>query len=650
MTTVHDAQTMMDRRRRGLGRNAAAPALLALGALLLSSCGAGVSTELTLEDESSGTRTMHATIASEELEDEEITVDGIEGVIADHIPDGLEYEGSELSERDDGEYVQTTFSLPFESVEGYEENADALLQAGGVDVDAEVTFDVPDSALVSGLTLEENFTSSELLAWLPEALVAEGLVDESDQSSVLDSDEGSEVTFDGETYEVSSSRISVEDVQDDGFTQLGVEAVMHEDGGYTGTIRFFADEVMSNVRKERVDSYFDEATPEGAELSRGVPESSGFPDGMTLSFEASDLEALNAALQTATGSEDTGLSVEEAAADQDPTRFLLDVSGQVDGSASASPDARTPSFRVVLPQEWELPEEQASSGASITVDDAGVPTVEAQGETFSATLERSVPLQDVQVETALGFLGGITQTYTFTASGEAVDQVGDAFETLLAPPESVGSLESSQDDGGDTVYTVTVDGEDAEDLTEQLQEWLPGATVAVDRSGDFTLTPSYTVDVFLPLSETLLPSGVTGSYEQVLDLPATHSYQEEEFPAGGADISDGTLTVGGDVGASAEMRESYTATGAGFTLTSLVVLASILLVVAVLVVLLVVFRRRVTSLVGGVAARGRHAASASGAAAAAGPAGGPADDPAQDSAEPLSEAEWRRRFTEADLH
>ncbi|MDT0993988.1 hypothetical protein RNI12_32705, partial [Pseudomonas aeruginosa] len=76
--------------------------------------------------------------------------------------------------------------------------------------------------LVNGVVGKENFTSHDLLEWLPDGLEQNGIVDSGNVGNVLDSENNMTLTIGGKNF-TSQTPLDIEHVADNGFDQVVVQ-------------------------------------------------------------------------------------------------------------------------------------------------------------------------------------------------------------------------------------------------------------------------------------------------------------------------------------------------------------------------------------------------------------------------------------------
>lgn len=546
---------------------------LAIAALFLSACSAQVNSVISLDPELSGTRTITATLEKSDSDGDYISggFEAVEATAKEHVPEGLTYEGLE----DDGTHVTMTFTLAFDSVDDYRSTVTSLLADEEYGFEPEITIAVPDSPLVSGIEVEENFSSSDLLEWLAAALVEDGVVDESNRYSILEAGE-STVDFDGTSYEAGSGNAVVSEVQDYGFARIDAVTTLNDDGSYEQFLTFVQDTELTDDVKAAVSAFFDSTGLADQVTDQSV---GGYQGGeWNITHQADNVEDLNAFTSKFLGGP-AELTVETAPEEDNPTTFRTVVDGAYDCSAVCSPSGEGLNHTMHFPSNWAV---QDAADGLLGVDQSEA-FLEARFRSLVVT--HSVPLASVHVATDIGLNQSVKQTFTFGASTANVQQVGDAFEKLLRPADGIGSFSVSESDE-ETVYTTVVESGSTEEHNDKLGQYISGAAVEIYLPEGVAFWPDYQVELYLPLEETLLQSG-TESASSTLALPMFHTLSSAIDASGNMVGGDGQLTVEG-----LSESSSVTAYATGPTLAFWVFWAVIALVVLLAVVAAVVFRRQ----------------------------------------------------------
>ncbi len=458
-----------EQRRRPALRRRATILFVALCAAVLAACGAKIDTVFTLEEDESGSREMTLSLSQDDFAElTEGDARALERSIADHVPDELGFDG--LDEDDGG--LTTTFTLGFDSEQDYLEKVRAVLEAGGVATTPRITLTAQDTAFIDGGIVTENFTSYELLTWLPDGLVADGLIDEQQRSVVLDSAGETVVRYDGKERE-SYQPIRFESVRDHGLRGVDMRTVLLEDGGFEREITYEADAEIYESREAEYDAFFD-----GLALDEGdLTQQRYLGDAISwhLRFTAADEAELAAATAAALGGGQATLSVTEEPSGDQPTTVTTTVIDDADCSALCSPHGAGLSDTLVVPETWGLEDDTYWRSER---DEPGMRAVEVTPSPEGIVFRRHLPVDAVVVETALHHGGGITQTLHVAVPSENVALAGDGFDELLTPPAALGSL--AVDEGEETTtYAVTLEADDPDQYNAAIADYLPGAGLAL---------------------------------------------------------------------------------------------------------------------------------------------------------------------------
>lgn len=550
--------------------------LVVLCTAILTACsGAQINTDLDLKDAQSGSRVMKLTLDKDADNDEYVKggLPAVEKSIKENLPKDLEFSGV----KQEGDKRVGTFTLKFDSIADYQEKAQNLLDAAGSDKKAEINIANNESGLVQGKTVEENFTSKDLLGWIPEALAADGVIDKNNKSSVFGSTGDTTVEFAGEKLKVSSpsSSIKVSNVRDNGFSSVNVIADLREDSKTKGTVLMGSSESLSAAKEKKIQEYFDSALPDGAEvkdLSKDSVDSGSFSSashGRAVIFDASSMDEFSQKLGKILGSDQVSLKLEEHVSEENPTKVTSSLKGSLNCLAICSPEASRPQLEALVPDNWNV--NTGSSKASDGYVSAGTHSALATDTPFSIDFEYAIPLQTAEMVTDLKLGGGAKTTFTYTAFTGDVERAGDGFRALLDPGDN-GEFEQSDKDGV-TTFKATIEGSDPEDYTSKVSQYIPGASLDVTKDKGFSLWPRYGVNLNLPISQSKLDGGVNGGFAQGLNLPAMNKFVDEQPPSASTDFKiDGKSAVFTQDTYSPETGESISLIAKGPGIGSLIIL------------------------------------------------------------------------------
>ena len=603
--------------------------LLTIAALILSACGAKIETQLGLESAEKGTRTM---LVSFNLKDNKDKIKGgseaLDASVRKHLPEGLEYGGIQT----DGDKARATFTIPFSSVDEYRTKVASILKAAGSKTEPTVTILNTEQGLVQGIQVKENFSSKDLLEWLPEALVVDGVIETSNKNSVFNSS-GSETTVkfgEKEVKNAGGSTISAKDVQDRGFKVMVLE-LQEKDGGYSATASFVAKDIMNSETAAAVDAYLNQVKPEGSELKKGLESSQATymaPSastsaakeevGRTLTFSASSLDDLNTKLKKLLGAGTTDLSYTREVKEESKTFYVRKtMKGVLDCSLLCSPEGN--GLEVIL---------KDSSDHSYRVDNTGNSGSSSSKSVLhlSRYLSQQVTMKGMKVATSLGLDGSMEARFLYSFPSSDVAGAEEALKSAFAG----GSNDETEvrQDGDATIVSVKVRGKDQNEFNQRLNEYLPDSKVTVTRPGGYhPFGSDYTVTPEIKLSSKL-GNYYAAPFEFTFKAPTFSSLEQQKVDAANSiakssqhvqlSVNGGELSVKTDRGVST--TSGLTVPVSGLSMTDVIVDAVIVGLLLLILVLLFLFRKKIAA--ARAKGRERRAASAAALGAAAGVATG----------------------------
>ena len=166
----------------------------------LAGCGATLTTDLTVSDNFAGSRTMEVSIDKDTFD--EYAPIGSFATLASEIRENVPQCMVFNYEEKDGQYV-FHFVMSFTSKEDYEAQVSSVLGKKH-----EIEFVYSKSPFTKGISLQEDFTSEELLAWFKDYLVSTEYLDEDDAPFVFSTVKNN-AYINGTKYECNKSFISV---------------------------------------------------------------------------------------------------------------------------------------------------------------------------------------------------------------------------------------------------------------------------------------------------------------------------------------------------------------------------------------------------------------------------------------------------------
>ena len=604
--------------------------LLTIAALILSACGAKIETQLGLESAEKGTRTM---LVSFDMKDNKDKIKGgtqaLDASVRKHLPEGLEYGGIQS----EGDKARATFTIPFSSVDEYRTKVASILKAAGSSATPQISIVNSDQGLVQGIQVKENFSSKDLLDWLPEALVVDGVIETSNKNSVFNSS-SSETTVKFGEKEVKNSggsTISAKDVQDRGFKAVFMD-INEKDGGYSVMVSFSAKEIMNSETSSAVDAYLNQVKPEGAELKKGLDssEARGYAPsastsaakeeiGRTMLFQASSSQDLSDKLKKIFGASSTDLSFSREVTENDGSfKVEKTISGTLDCSLLCSPEGQGMTLTMKDSEDRRYEPNYSRRDRSSSSSNNRILAI-------NLVSSRNISMKSMKVATSLGLDGSMEARFLYAFPTEDVAGAEQKLKDVFAG----GSNDETEvrQDGDATIVSVKVRGNDQNEFNQRLNEYLPDSKVTVTRPGGYhPFGSDYTVTPEIKLSSKL-GSYYSAPFEFTFKAPTFSSLDQQKVDAANSrangahvqlTVNGGELSVKTDHGVST--TSGLTVPVSGLSMTDVIVDAVIVGLLLLILVLLFLFRKKIAA--ARAKGRERRAASAAALGAAAGVATG----------------------------
>ena len=604
--------------------------LLTIAALILSACGAKIETQLGLENAEKGTRTM---LVSFDMKDNKDKIKGgaqaLDASVRKHLPEGLEYGGIQS----EGGKARATFTIPFSSVDEYRTKVASILKAAGSSATPQISIVNSDQGLVQGIQVKENFSSKDLLDWLPEALVVDGVIETSNKNSVFNSS-SSETTVKFGEKEVKNSggsTISAKDVQDRGFKAVFMD-INEKDGGYSVMVSFSAKEIMNSETSSAVDAYLNQVKPEGAELKKGLDssEARGYAPsastsaakeeiGRTMLFQASSSQDLSDKLKKIFGASSTDLSFSREVTENDGSfKVEKTISGTLDCSLLCSPEGQGMTLTMKDSEDRRYEPNYSRRDRSSSSSNNRILAI-------NLVSSRNISMKSMKVATSLGLDGSMEARFLYAFPTEDVAGAEQKLKDVFAG----GSNDETEvrQDGDATIVSVKVRGKDQNEFNQRLNEYLPDSKVTVTRPGGYhPFGSDYTVTPEIKLSSKL-GSYYSAPFEFTFKAPTFSSLDQQKVDAANSrangahvqlTVNGGELSVKTDHGVST--TSGLTVPVSGLSMTDVIVDAVIVGLLLLILVLLFLFRKKIAA--ARAKGRERRAASAAALGAAAGVATG----------------------------
>jgi len=243
--------------------------------LLLAGCGAQISTKLCLDEDFAGERIMTCVAAKSDISEYfEGGIEGIDQVISECCPEELAWEKSE-----DDSSLTYTFTLSFQSYEDYKAKVESILGR-----ESEMEFRQPDSVFSSGLALQEDFDSRDLLGWFRAEVEENNSV--SDISNLWELS-GTTVLYGEEEFSTGGA-IQFDRIVSNPVSAIHMDTVCSQ-GKVERTIVFDLPAAARDAKQEQVDAYMDGLVPTGGS---GIWNTVSDGYQYTISFSADSFENL----------------------------------------------------------------------------------------------------------------------------------------------------------------------------------------------------------------------------------------------------------------------------------------------------------------------------------------------------------------------
>ena len=456
----------MSRRRLSAPMRRGVVALCVAMAFVLSGCGAVIGTTLKVNDDGSGSRGLTVTFTNDDSDQAKqvfakpLSVYDVS--IKKHVPSQLTYNGLHMQ----GKSMVASFQLDFSSPQDYLTKVRAII--GG---SKDPTSDIQNinTPLVNGVVGKENFTSRDLLEWLPQGLEQDGIVDSGNVGNVLDSENNMTLTIGGKNF-TSQTPLDVEHVADNGFDQVVVQLNFKSMKDVGAVVWYFSEQAWGADKKNKVKAFLDQATKDGNgeaadAKSDDLPEdvrqqlSSTYPVGKKVTIKAGSLEEVDKRVAQALGNKSGSLKIAPGQAKQsDPSSgttasfvIPLSLTGQVSCSAICSRDAGDPVTVVTHPSQWVNEDSSAPS------DEGQTSTQIIRGD---APLTLDVPLETKKTSTTMHLNPGAEVSYeaNLTFDNAALGDNKEEVKKLLRGDRNWSVEQKSGK--GTTQYTVRGSADD----------------------------------------------------------------------------------------------------------------------------------------------------------------------------------------------
>lgn len=479
--------------------------MLVLVTGLFTGCSAGstVATTLTINEDLSGTRVMDLVI------DESVfkeyfsgTIEDLNAAITEGCPSDLTWA------YDDSTGVKKyTFTLNFTSPQDYKTKVDTLIGEGS---DVALTITKSDSVWASGVMVDESFSSGDILSWLKTLVVEKGFVSSSNSSEIFELS-GNTILFGGVEYTDRDSRISIDEIEYLNINSIDLLTDAKEYDCYDKTIVISIPESSMEIKGDEIKTWLEARVPSGATGEWSTQDTNTI---YTVSKEDMTGEELQAFLNHYFDSDRCVVEQQDVRENMSPFSFNIELFEYVDFSNYIVGDM----YYYITVNNYVKGENGYVGGRYLEdlqynseLEDVsqyegyqygGKDITEDNLTMYKAYFQKLYRVEKVNVETNVGFTGGLSRTISFVLNAEPTD------EEKASIMEKINALGLAYDKeiAGNEDETVTEDEGVAEDETVTED----GATTEEEGATEENTTPQWNVKV----SEKMQEDGYTIIIEQ----------------------------------------------------------------------------------------------------------------------------------------
>ena len=252
--------------------------LMLIGVCLLSGCQTNVKidTQLTVDLGFSGSRQMTLQLSDSLLQSGDEQTESLEKLIKKNCPAALSY--TKQSQNGVSEYV---FTLRFSSYSDYVEKINSLLGR-----EATVVFSTPETVLMQGCRISEDFESRELFSWLSKAIQKQT----KDHPVNIGFESGANsISFDGKT-QTTGAKMGMNAIESLPVDEIRIDTTQRTNGTYNRTISFRIPYSTVNTLGADLVSYMNARTETDAKKAEWKEFTSG--KEYTVSYEGLTMEEL----------------------------------------------------------------------------------------------------------------------------------------------------------------------------------------------------------------------------------------------------------------------------------------------------------------------------------------------------------------------
>lgn len=405
---------------------------------LLSGCGVELTSEVNIDENFSGTRTMSCTFSSRDFQRYfNGTQEDLDHTIQDACPSQLTYK----KKLKDDSWVYT-FSLSFSSLDDYQEKVEKILNFA-----PKITWQYGASPFVSGLIYKENFSSTDLMTWLYTALYEKNYVDKDSAEEFMNLKETT-ISVSGKTY-TTKNKISIDEMKYTPLSSIHMNTETQDDGSLSRKISFYIPQSVLDQNTGKIEAYFKSFDPSW----------SSWKDGkiLNISFSAETLTDLSAKTREILHSDSSYGTCSVSSVKGNPFGFQMDYKESLD-------------FSNFIQEKGTVPVTYTFDGKEIMDDEIKSKSLNFSGEFIQ-------PISRYDIITVWNTSSDIRRKFSFTfdseCSGQQLSQMKSAFSG-----DTISNVELTDDDSA-MVLSFEQQGS-VKDCGKDLSKIFPKTSLSTD--------------------------------------------------------------------------------------------------------------------------------------------------------------------------
>ena len=274
--------------------------------LLLTGCGARISTHLMIEDNLSGQRIITCVVDKSDVQQYFIAgIEKIDNILATHCPEEMTYVKAE----DEMTYTYT-FTLSFASIEDYKVKVEKIIGSP-----VNITVEQPNTVFANGLAIQEDFISTDLLNWFKVIVQEESLV--TDISNLWEVKE-TVVSFKGQEY-TCSYNVDIDRIEYTPLSKITIYTELQEDGTILKKTTFMLPMSTYEKNADAIEAYMEERVPDGAEADWSFED---YDVEFTVAFEAQTIDEIPEMMQQVLDTEAYDVSILESEGEKPLNQYI----------------------------------------------------------------------------------------------------------------------------------------------------------------------------------------------------------------------------------------------------------------------------------------------------------------------------------------